>query len=81
MLKDLLFIEDSNKDYRPDGALNLAKFLLIGDIILMVQSFQRKSYAHVRNDSVCDMIYRQELHSEAVLFDMSLEREPRTKDS
>ncbi|KAL3896387.1 MAG: hypothetical protein SGCHY_004102 [Lobulomycetales sp.] len=81
VLKDLLFIEDSNKDYRPDGALNLAKFLLIGDIILMVQSFQRKSYAHVRNDSVCDMIYRQELHSEAVLFDMSLEREPRTKDS
>jgi hypothetical protein len=88
VLKDLLYIEESNKDYRSDGTLNLgkgfpfnkiAKFLLIGDIILMVQSYQRKGHDVVRNSQIYDMIYRDKRMStkETDLYETSLEYEPR----
>jgi hypothetical protein len=77
ILKDLLYIEESNKDYRSDGTLNLAKFLLIGDIILMVQSYQRKGHSVVRNEGIRDMIFRMKHLKESDLYDKSLELEPR----
>ncbi|KAI8811841.1 ras guanine nucleotide exchange factor domain-containing protein, partial [Cladochytrium replicatum] len=39
-LKDLLYTDEVNKDRKPDGTINLPKFLLMGDIIMMVKSFQ-----------------------------------------
>ena len=39
-LRDLLYIDEANKDRRADGTVNLPKFLLMGDIIMMIKSFQ-----------------------------------------
>jgi hypothetical protein len=84
----LLYIEESNKDYRSDGTLNLgkgflfnkiAKFLLIGDTILMIKSYQRNGHDVVQNSQIYDMIYRDKRMStkETDLYQKSLEVEPR----
>lgn len=39
-LRDLLYIDEANKDFKPDGSVNLQKFILMGDIILMIMNFQ-----------------------------------------
>jgi hypothetical protein len=74
VLKDLLYIEEANKDYRSDGTLNLAKFLLVGDIILMVQSYQKNGPRITRNNSICDMVFRGK-GREVDLYARSLELE------
>jgi len=79
VLRDLLYIDEANKDYRADGTLNLAKFLLIGDIILMIQSFQLKNYGQKRSTNIADLIFSQEIYSDGDLFQKSLNLEPKEK--
>jgi hypothetical protein len=39
-LRDILYIEEGNKEMFSDGFLNLSKFLQLGDILLTIQGFQ-----------------------------------------
>ncbi|KAJ3204388.1 hypothetical protein HK099_001171, partial [Clydaea vesicula] len=63
-LRDLLYIDESNKDIRPDGTVNLPKFLLIGDIILMIKSFQRRSHNIKKDPNVMKFIFGQPIMNE-----------------
>ncbi|KAI8929331.1 ras guanine nucleotide exchange factor domain-containing protein [Entophlyctis helioformis] len=49
-LRDLLYIDEANKDYKADGTVNLHKFVLMGDVVLMIRNFQIRSYNAKRND-------------------------------
>ena len=37
-IRDLLYIEQANKDYKEDGSINLPKMILLGDVFLMMKS-------------------------------------------
>ncbi|KAI8916676.1 ras guanine nucleotide exchange factor domain-containing protein [Powellomyces hirtus] len=76
-LRDLVYI-DENKDKRPDGSINLPKFLLMGDVILMIQNFQQVPYDVVRNPYIATLILSQPVMSEEQSYERSLELEPRT---
>ncbi|KAJ3158298.1 hypothetical protein HDU86_003007 [Geranomyces michiganensis] len=76
-LRDLVYI-DENKDKRRDGSINLAKFLLMGDVILMIQNFQQVPYDVIRNPYIATLILSQPIMSEEQAYERSLELEPRT---
>ncbi|TPX72779.1 hypothetical protein SpCBS45565_g00096 [Spizellomyces sp. 'palustris'] len=76
-LRDLLYI-DENKDKRPDGTINLAKFLLMGDVILMIQNFQSRTYQVTRDVGIAALILSQPVMTEEQSYQRSLELEPRS---
>ncbi|KAI9089827.1 ras guanine nucleotide exchange factor domain-containing protein [Phlyctochytrium arcticum] len=76
-LRDLLYI-DENKDRRPDGTINLPKFLLMGDVILKIQNFQLRTYAIQRDVNIIALILSQPVMSEEQSYQRSLEIEPRS---
>ncbi|KAJ3171932.1 hypothetical protein HDU87_008182 [Geranomyces variabilis] len=76
-LRDLVYI-DENKDKRRDGSINLAKFLLMGDVILMILNFQQVPYDVIRNPYIATLILSQPIMSEEQAYERSLELEPRT---
>lgn len=39
-LRDLLYLDEAHADRNLDGSMNMLKFLFIGDLILMLQSYQ-----------------------------------------
>ncbi|KAL2913029.1 hypothetical protein HK105_207484 [Polyrhizophydium stewartii] len=55
-LRDLLYNDESHKDFKPDGTVNLHKFLLIGDVILMINNFQIRPYEWRRNAQLMELI-------------------------
>ncbi|KAJ3059325.1 hypothetical protein HK102_010053, partial [Quaeritorhiza haematococci] len=63
-LRDLLYIDEANKDRRADGTINLPKFLLMGDIIMMIRSFQIKPYTATRDPYLTTMILGQPVMDE-----------------
>lgn len=67
-LRDILYIDEANKDRRPDSGINLPKFLLIGDLITMIQSFQYRSYTTEKNPVVLAAIFGPALMNEEVSF-------------
>ncbi|KAJ3191618.1 hypothetical protein HK101_007556 [Irineochytrium annulatum] len=79
-LRDLLYIDEANKDRRADGCVNLAKFLLMGDVIVMMKSFQlaRHSVGVQRDPTVLGVILDRPLMTDDEAYERSLELEPRT---
>ncbi|KAJ3181126.1 hypothetical protein HDU85_003831 [Gaertneriomyces sp. JEL0708] len=75
-LRDLLYI-DENKDKRADGTINLPKFLLMGDVILMIQSFQSRPYPVARDPYIASLILSQPVMTDEQAYQRSLELEPR----
>lgn len=51
-----MYIDEANKDRKPDGSINLPKLLLVGDIILMIRSFQLRPYNVAPDQAVLNMI-------------------------
>ncbi|KAJ3020574.1 hypothetical protein HKX48_000595 [Thoreauomyces humboldtii] len=69
-LRDLVYI-DENKDKRRDGSINLPKFLLMGDVILMIQNFQAVPYDAVRNPYITTLILSQPVMTEETIDEHS----------
>ncbi|KAJ3035055.1 hypothetical protein HK097_004314, partial [Rhizophlyctis rosea] len=77
-LRDLLYIDEANKDRRADGTVNLPKFLLMGDIIMMIKSFQVRPYKAPQDINVASLILGQPVMEDEEAYQRSLELEPRT---
>ena len=60
-LRDLLYMDEANKDRRSDKTINLVKFLLIGDTLEMIQGFQRRAYPFVKDLAVLEVIFGQRI--------------------
>lgn len=82
-LRDLLYIDEANKDRRPEHAsfINVSKFLLIGDIIMLIKSFQVRPYAVVKDERVLSVMANMEFLGEEEAYRRSLELEPRAESS
>lgn len=80
-LRDLLYIEEANKDHRSDGLINLPKFLLIGDILMMIQSFQLRPYPFVLSENFKKTFFSIKILSEEDSYQRSLELEPKHSNS
>ncbi|KAJ3273454.1 hypothetical protein HK104_004268 [Borealophlyctis nickersoniae] len=76
-LRDLLYIDEANKDRRPDGTINLPKFLLMGDIVMMIKSFQVRPYNVPRDLNITALILGQPVMEDDEAYQRSLELEPR----
>ena len=76
-LRDLLYIDESHKDMKTDGSLNLSKFLMIGDVILLIQSFQNRGYEGFIDPVFIKMLFSQTALDEEEAYTRSLELEPR----
>ncbi|TPX38376.1 hypothetical protein SmJEL517_g00194 [Synchytrium microbalum] len=75
--RDLLYIDEMNKDRRPDGTVNLPKFLLMGDTIMMIRNFQQRSYQVSRDPYITRVISDTPLMNDDDAYNTSLEMEPR----
>ena len=42
ILRDLLYLEEANQDFRNDGSINISKLMLVGDILMSAKSFQER---------------------------------------
>ncbi|KAI8811379.1 ras guanine nucleotide exchange factor domain-containing protein [Cladochytrium replicatum] len=80
-LKDLLYTDEVNKDRKPDGTINLPKFLLMGDIIMMVKSFQVRPYHITKEPYIYALILNQPVMDDETAYERSLELEPKNRDS
>ncbi|KAI8818096.1 ras guanine nucleotide exchange factor domain-containing protein [Fimicolochytrium jonesii] len=79
-LRDMLYIDES-KDKRADGTINLPKFLHMGDVILMIQNYQSRTY-HVPPDPyITTLILSQPVMTEELAYERSFELEPRVSSS
>ncbi|KAI8608497.1 ras guanine nucleotide exchange factor domain-containing protein [Chytriomyces sp. MP71] len=56
VFRDLIYIEEGNKDLLPDGNVNFGKLLTMGDIILTVQGFQAKPHSVPKDPGVLSFI-------------------------
>jgi hypothetical protein len=82
-LRDLLYIDEANKDRRPEhpSLINVSKFLLIGDIIMLIKSFQIRPYAVTKNVRVLSVMADTEILGDEEAYRRSLELEPREASS
>ncbi|KAJ3106615.1 hypothetical protein HDU97_005980 [Phlyctochytrium planicorne] len=77
-LRDLLYIDEANKDYKADGSVNLPKFLLMADIILMMQSFQLTCSSHFsKPNPLVQALLHEEIFNDSEAYQRSLILEPR----
>lgn len=58
-LRDLLYLEEANKDKNAEGHVDLQKFCAIGDTILMLTSFQLSAYPEKENNAARTVILNQ----------------------
>ncbi|KAL5038558.1 hypothetical protein RTP6_005850 [Batrachochytrium dendrobatidis] len=76
-LRDLLYTHESHRDFRIDTTINLQKFVLMGDVILMITNFQIRPYDISPNLQITNMIANFPKMGEEEAFRRSLELEPR----
>ncbi|KAJ3217651.1 hypothetical protein HDU67_007474 [Dinochytrium kinnereticum] len=77
-LRDLLYIDEANKDHKPDGSINLPKFLLMADIILMMQSFQITcSNQYAKSNPAVSYLLSEVSYTDGEAYQRSLVLEPR----
>ncbi|TPX45820.1 hypothetical protein SeLEV6574_g03628 [Synchytrium endobioticum] len=75
--RDLLYIDEMNKDRRLDGAINLPKFLLMGDTVMMIRNFQQRAHQVTRDPYITRVISDTPVMSDDDAYHTSLELEPR----
>ena len=83
-----MYIDEANKDTKPDASINLQKFVLMGDILLMIRNFQSRqdiklkvlkiirAYNFVK-DKTMDFVFQVPLLNDDVAYERSLTLEPR----
>lgn len=77
VFRDMLYIDEGNKDKLPDASVNMYKFVQIGDILLAIQSFQLRGYPGERNPAIMDMLTTCETMDDDQMYNRSLSLEPR----
>lgn len=82
-LTDMTFLELGNGDYLPESSfINVDKRRKVYQIILDIQKFQNTGYKFEDDDKIASMPHYWEMESvnENVMYDRSLEVEPREED-
>ncbi|KAI8809147.1 ras guanine nucleotide exchange factor domain-containing protein [Cladochytrium replicatum] len=80
-LRDLVYSHEAYKDRKPDGTINLPKFLLLGDLIMMMKSFQVRPYNITKEPYIRALIVDQPLMDEDIAYQRSIELEPKIRDA
>ena len=76
-LRDILYIEEANKDKKADSTVNLPKILLLGDILLAISSFQSLPYPWDLDTQLLAGLFAGGVWSEEESYQRSLVIEPR----
>ncbi|KAJ3282965.1 hypothetical protein HDU79_009523, partial [Rhizoclosmatium sp. JEL0117] len=80
--RDLIYIEEGNKDVLPPtGEVNLSKAVMIADIVLTIQWYQDRLHQIQRDHGVLGMILESTALTTEQAYALSLELEPRQVDS
>lgn len=75
-LTDITFIEDGNPDYI-NGLINYRKRELVYTVIREIQQYQQMAYTFEYIDNIASFLTELPNNEEDVLYDLSLQREPR----
>ncbi|KAI9352578.1 ras guanine nucleotide exchange factor domain-containing protein [Obelidium mucronatum] len=82
MYRDLIYIEEGNKDFLADGvSVNVAKALMMGDVLLTLQYFQSRLHQIKRDPYILGLILESTALSSEQSYHLSLELEPRQQIS
>lgn len=82
-MQDMVFIEDGNPDSlkgHPAEYINFHKRRLMAEIIQEIQQHQQASYNFVQVDEVVEFVDQHAVEPESVLYQKSLELEPRGQE-
>jgi len=82
-LRDLLYIDEANKGVKIDEngneIINMNKYLLMGDIIMMIKNFQLRPYPFQINVNIINAINCTPILSDEDAYKRSLKLEPRAQ--
>jgi hypothetical protein len=77
IFRDLLYIEEGNKNRNSSDILNMFKIAQLGDILLCVQTFQNRRYVGVVNEHIRSSIMDFYVITDEQAYERSLLLEPR----
>ncbi|KAL6598368.1 ras GEF [Neocallimastix sp. 'constans'] len=80
-LRDLLYIDEANKGVKKDengnDIININKYLLMGDIIMMIKNFQFRPYPFSININIINAINYSPILSDEDAYKRSIKLEPK----
>lgn len=79
-LTDITFIEDGNQDYL-QGLINYRKREMVYSVIREIQQYQQKAYNFEIVEGIAHYLTELPNNDEDVLYNLSVEREPRNTKS
>jgi hypothetical protein len=71
----MIYLDEYHSDVKPDGNINFQKFIFIGDLLLSIEQYQKKSYCYIEIGEIQANISHDIYLDEKIAFSLSYELE------